>query len=201
MLAVVPIFASNNPDEGGLYALWNEEISFWNEEGGIDELTLFKRRLSDPIYVFEQIQRRWRMKQLPKFSSEAEARDRLSAELNNLMYQLGWSEGHQDFLYPNVQLSEIFLDLDPHDSFGHVSDYARKGKTVEWGRRLLRLYAYQPYDNIFIIAGGGIKTTRTIQEDTFLNPEFDKLKRLNKLGDKIGVPKSWFINKPFQIEP
>lgn len=92
-----------------------------------------------------------------------------------------------DFPYTE-HLDELFKPLDITDS--HISELTRE-KARNWDRKRhaswLRIYAIRLDPNVYVITGGAIKLTRTMQEREHTLRELDKLNRCKAYLKANGV--------------
>lgn len=87
---------------------------------------------------------------------------------------------HKDFTKLTAQLSSILSRYGCEDNFfRHASSPTDPVSELCYGK--LRLYCAKWSKTILIAGGGGIKSTRTYQEDPLLNQSVELLKYVSKL--------------------
>ncbi|MES2386993.1 MAG: hypothetical protein V4543_03245 [Bacteroidota bacterium] len=74
-----------------------------------------------------------------------------------------------------------------------------KSIAVRSGKNLLRIYALSLTPELFIITGGGIKLTKSIQEDPALDLEYKKIKLVDRALRQSEISPSGFINQVINI--
>ncbi len=157
---IVSIIA--NEDGEGLY-------SIQEEEGGKDAYTAFVERTGDIEYLQNYFEAN--LEKLPFFEIKSieEAIEQTLYELEEL--QLWLQECATNEYNENLQF--IFQPL-----YNHVYElqpYQKSKARLSPGKQWLRLYAIRLDANFYVITGGGIKLTATMQEDSLLMAELDKL--------------------------
>ena len=102
-------------------------------------------------------------------------------ELENTFEELSWNTAHD--LYPDYD--DFFKPLD--------GEFVYEWELIPmkaYGPRkpsLLRMYAIKMGSNCYLITGGGIKISRTMQEDPCLNKELDKIKKVRSFLREQGI--------------
>ncbi len=85
-------------------------------------------------------------------------------------------------------LETYFKSLYNHDKYTYPIPVYEKRKAYGPGTKSwLRLYAIRIDDNVFIITGGGIKLTRTMNEREHLQEELQKMEQVKKLLISEGI--------------
>ena len=189
-LRIVPIFASREQAEG-LYACWYEHRDQ-------DELSHLFELWNDPNFVRKQCRKNQQRIGVPP----------LSMDVNEAVAHI-WEEIEffNDLLLPHQNtnryqpaythfLNDFFEPLDTK----HVNNRYKAKATIS-GLNLLRLYALDIRDGLFLVTGGGMKFTRTMQQDpyNFLQQELDKLDKVADLLQKRQVDETHFTGEAFSI--
>lgn len=147
------------------------------QDGGIDELEHLENIWNDPEYLLEFFNEQ-KSKLAHGIYSKYTVREAVlktiedSETLFNQLYDIA-ERGFED---PSDTLSQLFFPLHESDK-KRLSPYEQcKAYGIKIPDGWLRLYAIRLDANTFVITGGGIKLTKTIQEDDLLMTELQKLK-------------------------
>jgi len=198
-LTIVPIFASN--EEGrpaGLYACRYPHLQRKH-----DELSHLFELWNDPLHVRKFCGRhKHRIQNHPYFMDVNDVND----AAQQIEQEVKWFE--QQLLLPESdsayqpaytrQLTRLFEPLAnaPIDP----ADRRFKAKaSISTRNKFLRLYALQIEDGLFLITGGGMKFTRTMQQDPLLQQELEKLSQVANLLESHQIGAQHFSGQAFSI--
>lgn len=84
-------------------------------------------------------------------------------------------------------IESLFQPLSPNTRLYYLEKKKTKGLRINGHDSWLRIYAIKVDVNLFIITGGAIKLTRTMQERKHTNEEFKKLERVRTYLCELGV--------------
>lgn len=204
MYSIIPIFASEDPTEGGLYAIHQRG----DDLNCFDLLITRLRGLDDEsqTWLIEMINKNWQnLKAYPYyFNSKIEVVKAIQKETEHLFTSIkelsikGWASDTANLLV-------VFKPLDESKKFDIVelrfNSQAYKSKTPKIKHPLIRLYALrvESHPNLFVVVGGGIKATAIAQHTKSLGPELFRINEVAKAMLEANVTISWFNNTAFRL--
>lgn len=147
------------------------------QEDGIDELEHLENIWNDPEYLLEFFNKQ-KSKLAHGIYSKYTVREAVLKTIDDstTLFDQLYDIAERGFDDPSDTLSQFFFPLHESDK-KHLSPYEQcKAYGIKISNGWLRLYAIRLDANTFVITGGGIKLTRSMQEDKLLLKELQKLK-------------------------
>jgi hypothetical protein len=208
VFAIVPIFASENPTEGGLYAVLYEGC----EDNCFDELLLHLGGAADPrenwdkTWLNKMVDKNWEA--LKKWPYSFRIKEDVIIAIQNEAIALRKSlaeltlRGHTS---ETANLCVVFKPLDPSRKHNIVElDFnkaAYKSKTPRFQHPLIRFYALRidEHPNLFVIVGGSIKASGLAQHTKMLSRQLSNLGKVGRALKASNVTVDWFDNQTFEI--
>lgn len=209
MYTIVPIFASTNPEEGGLYAVLYDGC----QDNCLDELLLHLGGIQitdndwDQNWLVKMVNKNWEaLKSYPHyFTNKMEAISAIKLEAAALRKSLE-ELSRKGQTSVNVNLGKAFKPLDPDRNHNIVqleyNQAAYKGKTPRFRHPLIRLYALRIEDhpNLFVVVGGGIKASLNAEDTKMLGPQLHRINDIGRALKANSVTIHWFDNQTFELQ-
>jgi hypothetical protein len=176
-MVIVPIFPLEGLNPCEIPAIWSAQYT----ENGPDELSLVFRKWNNVQYLESFFERNKHDLNLyrkgPITVEEAVKKTRVEAgRLDNSLHKIALT-GYED---SSKALQTIFFPLYNHD-LRVIELQKTKAKPRPFnGPSWLRLYAIRLGANIFVVTGGAIKLTQTMQERSHTLIELNKMEHVKK---------------------
>lgn len=191
ILEILPIFVGEGVLQSkGLYACKYDGYP-------VHQLKYLFDCWNNPAFILKQINsnKRQLLSQPLNFETISQITEQLLDEINEL---------ESIFLPKNFDdLSSCLKNLDavfqPLISNSETNKFKAKTEKKEIKHGLLRIYGLKMGPELFVVTGGGIKTTRTMGQSKALLLELDRLEQVNQLITKNNINTSHFKGQQFQL--